>query len=142
MSVGSLEMATETQLEYEEKDDHSSKFSYFLYLVIILLNASIVGCVNGFYIHLSSQSLLPSILIGIQILVAFFKVAWNMVIVPVLSRPMRGVEKIVRVELLLRIINDIILPCIVTALTSPACFQVISHHSPPAKSIVIYINTE
>jgi hypothetical protein len=55
---------------------------------------------------------------------ALFNLAWNMAIVPVLARPMQSSEKVVWTELGLLIFNNILLPCIVTALTSPVCFQV------------------
>lgn len=102
----------------------SKKIRYAMYLFILMINVTIVGCVNGVYVHFSSQALPPTLLVSMQICLALFKITWNMVVVPVLSRPLRGVEKIVKIELYLRIINDIFLPCIVVALTSPACFQV------------------
>jgi hypothetical protein len=41
-----------------------------------------------------------------------------------LSRPMGAADSVVLTELGLLILNNIVLPCIVTALTSPECFQV------------------
>ena len=38
--------------------------------------------------------------------------------------PLYGLLAVTPQELLLRICNDILLPCLATALTSPACFQV------------------
>ena len=117
----------------------ASKCSAAMYILIMLLNASIVGCVNGVYIYFSSQALSPSLLVGMQIILALFKVLWSMVVVPVLSRPLRGVERIVRVELLLRIVNDIFLPCVVAALTSPACFQVLAdRHTVVSSSTMLF----
>ena len=72
----------------------------------------------------TSQSLPPSALVGLQVGMALFNLLWNMVAVPVLSRLMEASEKVVLIELGLLILNNILLPCIVTALTSPECFQV------------------
>jgi hypothetical protein len=63
--------------------------------------------------------------VGLQIGMALFNLAWNMAAVPILSRPMGAADSVVLTELGLLILNNIVLPCIVTALTSPECFQVI-----------------
>lgn len=102
----------------------TSIFTVIKYIVICLVNIAIVGTVNGCYIYLTSQSLSPTSLVISQISLAVFKVIWNVAIVPSLARPMKSADKIIRVELVLLLFNNILLPCIVTALTSPACFQV------------------
>ena len=91
---------------------------------IFVVNVGVVGCIDGMYIHVTSKSLPPSTMVGLQVGMALFNLIWNMVAVPMLSRPMKATEQIVSTELGLLILNNIVLPCIVTALTSPECFQV------------------
>ena len=94
-------------------------------LMIFSVNTCVVGSVCGGYIYFTSQSLPPSKVVGLQIGMALFNLAWNMAAVPILSRPMGAAVSVVLTELGLLILNNIVLPCIVTALTSPECFQVI-----------------
>jgi hypothetical protein len=118
VSVGNME------IDVEGEHIERMKLSVPKFLAIMLFNASIVGGVNGLYIHFLSQSLSVSVLIGLQLSMAVFKMGWNKGALPVLAKPMQGVEQMVQAELFLKICNDIILPCIATALTSPVCFQV------------------
>jgi hypothetical protein len=110
--------------EQEEAQEEQTASSRVGYVLIMLLNASIVGGVNGVYIHLSSQSVSASVLVALQLGMALFKLGWDKGVAPRLARPLRGAEQALRAELLLRVFNDVAIPCAVTALTSPACFQV------------------
>jgi hypothetical protein len=98
--------------------------SRITYALIFSANAIVVGSVNGMYIYSIEQVLSPGIHLGIQIAVALFKVGWNMIIVPQLVKPMKTPSKIVEVELMLVVFNNIVIPSFITAFTSPACFQV------------------
>lgn len=117
----SLSDVEATDHSVNDTNPSSSKLKIFL---IFTVNTCIVGFVDGLYIHFTSQSLPPSTVVGLQIVMAFFNLIWNMTAVPVLSRPMGTAKRVVVIELGLLILNNIILPCIVTALTSPECFQV------------------
>lgn len=94
------------------------------YASIFILNAMVTGTVNGVYVYFSNQALASSTHLSIQVAVAVFKVGWNMFVVPVLAKPMKTPTKIVSIELMLLVFNNIVIPSIVTGLTSPACFQV------------------
>lgn len=96
----------------DERDDTEHAHLLLLKTVcVLLLNSLIVGGVYSAYILAVSQSLRPSPLVAVQVLVALFKVVWNMAVVPLLARMM------------LLILNTIFLPCISTVLTSPSFFQ-------------------
>lgn len=98
---------------------HAVRLIFF----ILFFNCAINSSVNGLYIYLTSQSLSPMFLIMLQAMVAMFNVMWNMAMIPLLSKPLKDPKRIIRIEVLLLLVNNIILPCVVTALTSPACFQ-------------------
>jgi hypothetical protein len=110
--------------ESDNMGSHHSVKSLLRVLMIFLVNTCVVGSVCGGFIYFTSQSLPPSKVVGLQIGMALFNLAWNMAAVPVLSRPMGAADSVVLTELGLLILNNIVLPCIVTALTSPECFQV------------------
>ena len=92
---------------------------------IFLFNALVTCAVNGVYIYFSNRALSPNMQTAIQIAVAFFKVGWNMVAVPLFVKLLRQSATWVGVEVVILVFNNILIPCIVTAFTSPACFQVI-----------------
>jgi hypothetical protein len=98
--------------------------SSLTYSSIFLFNIIVTGSVNGLYIYYSEQALTPAVHLSIQIAVAVFKVGWNMAIVSVLARPLKTPGKIVEIELVILVFNNIVIPSIVTGFTSPACFQV------------------
>ena len=98
--------------------------SSLTYSSIFLFNIIVTGSVNGLYIYYSEQALTPAVHLSIQIAVAVFKVGWNMAIVPVLAKPLKTPGKIVGIELVILVFNNIVIPSIVTGFTSPACFQV------------------
>ena len=102
----------------------STLHSRVTYSLIFLLNAAVAGSVNGLYIYYSDQALSPATHLSIQLAVALFKVGWNMAIVPLLAKPMKTSVKIVAIELIILVFNNILIPSLVTAFTSPACFQV------------------
>ena len=102
----------------------NSSSSWFTYAFIFLVNAFVTGSVNGAYIYYSTQALSPGIQTSIQMAVAVFKVVWSMIVIPVLAKPMKVPGKVVGIELILSVFNNILIPCLVAAFTSPACFQV------------------
>lgn len=102
----------------------STLHSSVTYGSIFLLNAVVTGSVNGLYIYLSTQALHPDEQLSIQVAVALFKVGWNMGVVPLLAKPMKTSADVVGIELILLVFNNILIPCLVAAFTSPACFKV------------------
>ena len=115
---------TEVTIDGHNDPEHTH-WSITKALGVLLLNSLIVGGIDSMYILAFSQSLPSTSLVTLQIVVAVFKVSWNMVVVPLLARQMKAAAKIITMEMMLLILNAIILPCIATALTSPSCFQVI-----------------
>ena len=63
---------------------------------------------------------------GIQLSLSIFRLVYVVVAFPLLSRPLRRAVENIHFRFILLTINNFIIPCIVTALTSDACFQVMS----------------
>jgi hypothetical protein len=104
----------------------SKEDSKLTYAAIFFINATVNGVVNGMYVYLTTQALSPTTQLCIQGALALFKVSWNMLVVPQLAKPMKTSTRIVNIELIFFVFNNILIPSIVTGLTSPACFQVLS----------------
>jgi hypothetical protein len=93
------------------------------YLFLGLLNLVIVVIVNGSYIYSTYQDFQPSTTFYIQIGLALFKMLYNKC-VPILTLHIRDVTTNIAVRSLLNIFNNLFIPCVATAFTSPACYQV------------------
>ena len=103
---------------------HSSKKLKFAYAAIFLLNFITIVAINGTYIFFTNQALSPAAHAAIQLLLAFFKVGWNMAFIPLLVKPIQSAPMFVELVLLLFVFNNILIPCMVTVFTSPSCYQV------------------
>jgi Leucine-rich repeat (LRR) protein len=92
--------------------------------LVFFLNIALVGTINGLYLwstllHLSSQ-----VRIWIQFGVGLFSVAWSVLVRRGLS--VNLIESSYGLWLLtcLNIVNSVLIPCLVTSLSSPSCYQV------------------
>ena len=92
--------------------------------VAFIFNACITITVNTLYIYSTQQALEASVHFCIQLSLSIFRLVYVVVAFPLLARPIRSVVENVRFRFILLSINNLLLPCVVTALTSDACFQV------------------
>jgi hypothetical protein len=88
-------------------------------------NACITIAVNTLYIYSTQQAMGASIHFCIQLSLSIFRLVYTAAAFPILSRSIRSTVQNVRFRFILLTINNLLLPCIVTALTSDACFQVL-----------------
>lgn len=89
-----------------------------------IFNACVNITVNTLYIYSTQQGLGALLHFYVQLSVSSFRLLYTAVALPLLSRPIHNLIENVRFRFLLLMINDLLLPCLVTALTSDACFQV------------------
>lgn len=102
-------------------------FDYKLYLQYAFLgslNLVIVVVVNGAYTYSTYQDLHPSTSFFIQVGLAVFKMIYSLVCVPILTKNVRDQTSNIAVRSMLNLFNNLLIPCITTAFTSPTCFQV------------------
>lgn len=93
----------------------------FLY---IFVNTIIISLLNIFYIiSYSSPNLSSANLILIQILFVFLKMFWYLCCLPLFDLSKQSK----RLKIFIFTLNSVFIPCIVTALTSPSCYQVFFH---------------
>ena len=90
----------------------------------LLVNATVAVTVNALYVSSTHQPL-PSVLhFGIQLSLAVFRLAYSYCVLPLLSASIRDPIWNIRFRLRLLVLNNLVIPCIVTAFASPSCFQV------------------
>ena len=80
--------------------------------------------VNTFYIYSTQQALGSFIQFAIQLGLSVFRLAYIAFIVPMISMPILDPIHNIRFRVTLFMFNNLLIPCVVTALTSKACFQV------------------
>jgi hypothetical protein len=107
----------ETGCQYDYK-------KFLQYFVLGSLNLFIVITVNGAYVYSSYQNLSTTTTLWIQIGLAVFKLLYNKC-VPVLTIMIRDVKINIAVRSLLHMFNNLLIPCVAVAFTSPACYQVV-----------------
>ena len=98
----------------------SVSFAYFL-------NACVTLTVNTLYIYSTQQDLGSSTNFGIQLSLSVFRLVYIVVAFPLLPQSIRNPVQNIHFQFILLTINNLIIPCLVTALTSDACFQVGMH---------------
>lgn len=89
-----------------------------------IFNACITIAVNTAYIYSTQQALGASINFFIQLSLSIFRLVYVAAAFPLLSRSIQSAVENVRFRFILLTINNLLIPCVVTALTSDACFQV------------------
>ena len=90
---------------------------------LFLLNSIIVSTVNALFIYSTYQSLSSAAHNILQMLLALFKTSYNFRVVPTIASPIRDKNTNIYFRLCLSLFNQLLIPCIVGALTSPSCFK-------------------
>jgi hypothetical protein len=105
--------------------DYKSFLQYFL---LFLLNLFIVVNVNGSYIYSTYQDLHPLTTFLIQVGLAIFKMVYALMFVPILTREIKDPTTNIAVRSMLNLFNNLFIPCLATAFTSPTCYQVMKYY--------------
>jgi Leucine-rich repeat (LRR) protein len=110
--------------------------------VIFVLNVVVVGTVNGLYLWSTLLDLSSDVRIRIQFSFGLFSFLWSVVLR--LGLPLKIKESASEVWLFIGLIvmNSVIIPCIVTALSSPSCYQVTTPQSFSLSSCVFHTIAE
>jgi hypothetical protein len=91
---------------------------------IFVLNVAVVGTVNGLYLWSTLRDLSSDVRIWIQISFGLFSFLWSVVLRLALPFKIKGSKSGVWLFTCLIVMNSVIIPCVVTALSSPSCYQV------------------
>jgi Leucine-rich repeat (LRR) protein len=91
---------------------------------IFIFNVVVVGTVNGLYLWSTLIDLASDVRIWIQFSFGLFSFLWNVVLRRGLSSKIKESRSGVWLFTCLNVMNSVIIPCIVTTLSSPSCYQV------------------
>ena len=93
-------------------------------MLSLVVNVAVTIVVNTLYIYSTTQPFPVYIHVGIQFSLAVFRLVYSYCVFPILSRPI--IDPIANIWFRLRLLtmDNLIIPCLVTAFASPACFQV------------------
>jgi hypothetical protein len=93
--------------------------------LVVVLNFCVVITVNALYIYSTQQALDAFVHLLLQFSLSVFRLLYSATAGPVLARSVHNAAANVRFRFMLSMINNLLLPCLVVALTSDACFQVV-----------------
>lgn len=110
--------------EAHENGSSSQVKSHGLIVLSLFANGSIMITVNALYIYATQQPLSTAILFCMQLSLAVFRLGYSYSALPFLSQPVADPIANIRFRLRLLIVNNLVIPCLVTAFASPSCFEV------------------
>ena len=103
---------------------HIERDSVVHIAIAFFVNSFITVTVNALYILSTQQAMRAATHFYIQLSLSLFRLLYVVIAFPFLSRPIKNLMQNVRFRFLLIVINNLLVPCVVTAFTSDACFQV------------------
>jgi Leucine-rich repeat (LRR) protein len=93
--------------------------------LVLLTNIAVVGTVNGLYLWSTLLDLSNFLRILIQFTFGLFTFVWRVLILGgSLPTRMKESRDGVRLFTYLNLVNTVVIPCVVTALSDPSCYQV------------------
>ena len=118
-------LVEEAHMKHNCQEQHDfGKYQFGHVCVAFVINAGITIPVNALYIYSTQQDMSASAHFGLQISLSIFRILYSMTVLPLLSRFISGVIVNSRFRFTMLTINNLLIPCLVTALTSDSCFQV------------------
>jgi Leucine-rich repeat (LRR) protein len=120
------------------KKDNQCHFLRVTVWFVFFLNISVVGMMNGLYIWSTLIDMKTDVRIWIQVSFSFVSFLWSVVLRGGLPSHIKESRYGVWLFICLNVMNSVIIPCLVTALSTPSCFQV-SPSSLSACFVLIFI---
>jgi hypothetical protein len=106
--------------------DRRSPLNTIQVVAAFCLNAIVTITVNMLYIYSTQHDLSATVHFGLQLGLSVFRLVYTVIVYPLLSSPIQSPEGSVRFRFMLLTINNLLIPCMVAALTSDSCFQVLA----------------
>jgi Leucine-rich repeat (LRR) protein len=117
----SLSSTSVTSKGVREDPFHWQRFTIW---TVFLLNVSVVGTVNGLYLWSTLLDLNSEVRIWIQFSFGFFSFLWSLILRRGLPSKIKESKSGVWLFTCLNVMNSVIIPCLMIALSSPSCYQV------------------
>ncbi len=121
-SVDTSRGAVRPTLRSQHSTPHSNTSGYTLVSragAALLLSLSLTVTVNGLFSYSTQLSFSPLERFVIQLSMAAFRIFDSLLLIPILSHSIRDTPTNILFRFRLLSINDLIIPCLVTLLTSP-----------------------
>jgi Leucine-rich repeat (LRR) protein len=96
----------------------------WLVFFTVIINLGVVGTMNGLYLWSTLRDLSTSAQVGIQFGFAFSCLLWTFAVRGLIGTNIKESRYGVWLFLILYLLNSVVIPCVVTALSSPSCYQV------------------
>jgi Leucine-rich repeat (LRR) protein len=110
-------------LHLPKSTKEQSHFPLFIVWIIFILNIGVVGTVNGLYLWSTLIDISSSVRIWVQFSFGLFSFLWSVVLRLGLPSEIKESRYGVWLFICLNVINNVMIPCLVTALSSPSCYQ-------------------
>jgi hypothetical protein len=124
--LGGEELTALTSLAPKSVSIDQSHFLRLTVWSVFILNFAVVGTVNGLYIWSTLLDLASEIRVWIQLSFAIFSSLWSLVLRRGLPSETKASQYGVWLFVCLNVINNVMIPCLTTALSTPSCYQVTS----------------
>jgi hypothetical protein len=98
--------------------------------LVFFLNIIVVGAVNGLYVWSTLLDFASDVRLWIQLSFALFSSLWILFLRLGLPSQIKESRYGVWLFICLNVMNNVMIPCVVTALSTPSCYQVNSFDSP------------
>jgi hypothetical protein len=92
--------------------------------IVFFANILVVGTVNGLYIASTLQNISSDVRTWIQFSFGLFSALWRHVALQGLPLHLKESKYGVWLFACVTVVNSVLIPCLVTALSSPSCYQV------------------
>lgn len=125
--VNNLGGSTENRVSITRSPDFQRKIIVIVWLVFIV-NILVVGTVNGLYLWSTLVDLSSTFRIIIQFFFGLFIFVWRLILRLGLPEDVKESRYGVWLSTCLNLVNVVFIPCVVTALSNPTCYQVLSFH--------------
>jgi hypothetical protein len=117
-------LSTRPALLLSIKDDKVHLMRITIVWVVFFLNLAVVGTANGLYIWSTLLDLASDVRLWIQLSFALFSSLWSLVLRIGLPSHIKESRYGVWLFSCLNVMNSVLIPCAVTALSTPSCYQV------------------
>lgn len=91
---------------------------------VFLVNMAVVMSVNALYIYFTQQPLSDLLRLVMQFSLAVFRLVYSYGVLPILAKTIADPVLNIGFRLRLQMMNNLVIPCLVTVFASPSCFQV------------------
>jgi hypothetical protein len=118
-----------------------------VYVSFVTINLVVVFGVNAAFVYVAIYRS-SALLVGAQVLVSLFKIAWNNNCSSLILRALvrwvyradcgRSLSEFASLQVFVALLNNIVIPCMVVAVVSPDCFYVVFDAAPAVTSRFSY----